>query len=127
MVELQEKQDITIDWFFKVGIGVLGLPFADLLNMRLGEFFLRVEGFYQKQYDLYKQNAELIRLQTYWLINIQLPHNKQLSSPVKLWSFAWDENKAVIDTRTDAQIIDDNKKLFNLATNGGGNNQQSEG
>ena len=45
-----------------------------------------------KQQD-YQTNAELIRLQTLTMVNIQLASKDKIKDPKKLWRFPWDEEE----------------------------------
>lgn len=40
--------------------------------------------------------AELIRQQTYILVNLQLPRNGKIKKPTELWKFPWDDFDEVV-------------------------------
>ena len=65
----------------------------ELLQMLLGDFFLKCE-YYNREKEAQQQfYANLIRLQTVELINIQLPEKSKFKEATKLWRFPWDEQK----------------------------------
>ncbi len=53
--------------------------------------------------------AELIRLQTFELMNIQLDEKSRLKNPIELWQFPWDE--------TSKPILVDAENAINQAKN----------
>ena len=60
----------------------------------------------------FRQHAELVRLQTTTLVNIQLDQKDHLK-PAELWSFDWDspETSNAEQELTDAQIEAHNARL----------------
>ncbi|MBR5183028.1 MAG: hypothetical protein IKW15_00975 [Bacteroidales bacterium] len=62
-------------------------------RMEVGTFLLKLFFFKQAQKEERKFYADLIRLQTFKLINIQLTEKSQLKKPEQLWSFEWDNEQ----------------------------------
>ena len=59
-------------------------------EMTLKEFFLKLHYFNKMKEQEYQANAELIRLRTLTLVNIQLASKDKIKDPKKLWQFPWD-------------------------------------
>lgn len=59
------------------------------------EFFAAVKS--KEEYDGYavksviRHVCETMRLQTHWLVNIQLPKNKKIKNPRQMMRFLWDD------------------------------------
>lgn len=51
--------------------------------------------------------ADSIRMQTLWLVNIQLPRNKKIRNAKKLWQFPWDD-----EGRKAVQNFDEMKQVL---------------
>jgi hypothetical protein len=68
----------------------MGMSFNEFYTMRLSHFFLKLHGWRNEQDRQHRQHAELVRLQTVELLNIQLDGRKRFKSPDKLWQFPWD-------------------------------------
>ena len=63
-------------------------------RMEVGAFLLKLFYFKQQQKEERKFYADLVRLQTFKLVNIQLTEKSQLKEPEQLWSFEWDKKEA---------------------------------
>lgn len=62
--------------------------------MRLADFFLKLVGYRQEKEMEQRQLAELIRLQTVEILNIQIKKSDRIKKPSDLWQFPW-ETKTV--------------------------------
>jgi hypothetical protein len=68
----------------------MGLRPEEFLVMRPADFWLKVQGYRETREEDFKVDAELTRMQTTELINIQLEPYKRLK-PEQLWKFPWDK------------------------------------
>lgn len=68
----------------------MGLHPADFLLMRPADFWLKLQGYMKEREEDFKADAELTRMQTTELINIQLEPVKRIK-PTQLWKFPWDK------------------------------------
>lgn len=59
------------------------------MQCRLSHFLAKMHGFREAQEAAYRRHADLVRLQTVELINIQLSKNK-IKKACELWKFPWD-------------------------------------
>lgn len=75
---------------------------VEFWEMILHDFFLKLHYYNKMKQQDYQSNAELIRLQTLTLVNIQLASKDKIKDPKKLWRFPWDENEE--QTRVDDDI-----------------------
>ncbi|HNX11611.1 MAG TPA: hypothetical protein PKH68_01355 [Paludibacteraceae bacterium] len=67
--------------------------------------------------DEFKRDAELTRLQTATLINIQLKKEDQIK-PRDLWRFEWDDQETENESGlTEEQIIEHNNRLSAVFNN----------
>jgi hypothetical protein len=74
-----------------IGLGCLGLSVNEFYEMRPVHFFMKLGEYNREQEQKFRLDAELIRLQTTTLVNIQLPENKKIN-PASLWKFPWDND-----------------------------------
>ena len=76
------------------------------------DFFILLAACNEQQNEEFRQHAELVRLQTTTLVNIQLDQKDHLK-PAELWSFDWDspETSNAEQELTDAQIEAHNARL----------------
>lgn len=63
-------------------------------RMEVGVFLLKLFYFKEQQKEERKFYADLVRLQTFKLVNIQLTEKSQLTEPEQLWLFEWDKKEA---------------------------------
>lgn len=70
----------------------MGMGVDEFYKMRLSHFFIKLHGWTNNQQRLFRERAELVRLQTVELINIQLKSANKIKSPEKLWQFPWDSD-----------------------------------
>jgi hypothetical protein len=73
-----------------MGIGVMRMHRVEFWEMPLGEFFAALHFFYKDRETRDRQHAELVRLQTVTLLNIQLASKDRIKDPRKLWRFPWE-------------------------------------
>lgn len=62
-------------------------------RMEVGAFLLKLFYFKEQQKEERKFYADLVRLQTFKLVNIQLTEKSQLKTPEQLWTYEWDSQK----------------------------------
>lgn len=74
----------------------MGLSPTDFGQMRLSHFFLKLKGWVDYKQGRYRDHAELVRLQTISLININLSIEDQYKLPTDLWKFTWEEDEEEI-------------------------------
>lgn len=86
-------------------MGFLNLSEGEWGEMRLGTFFLKLEYYFKARLEEKRLIAELIRLQTFHLINIQLSIDKKIKDPESLWSYDWEKTKCVdIVSKNDVEV-----------------------
>jgi len=68
----------------------MGLSPEDFGQMRLSHFFVKLIGHVKYKEEKYKEQAELVRLQTVSLINVNLARKDQIQNPTEFWKFPWD-------------------------------------
>jgi hypothetical protein len=95
-----------------IALGYLNMPPGEFWHMRLKDFFLKLKFWQHWQEEQTKQTAELVRLQTYQLINIQLTEKDKLKKPSELWRYEWDEEakQATVDPEMTQRML---KSLLN--------------
>ena len=59
--------------------------------MPLADFFLKLHYYYKNKEQEYRERAELVRLQTLTLVNIQLARKDKIKDAKQLWRFAWEQ------------------------------------
>lgn len=70
----------------------MGMGEDEFGEMHIGTFFLKMHYFFKAIEINRKETAELVRLQTLHLINIQLSPKDRIKDPGALWPLPWDEN-----------------------------------
>lgn len=106
-------QTLTIDDLIAIGLGELHWSITDLMQSRLSMFLLALRGHRQAEELRYRQHAEMIRLQTVELINIQLKKEDKIKSASSLWAFPWDAKKQDPQIEfTPEQVQDNIKRLM---------------
>lgn len=89
--------------------------------MRLGTFFLKLEYYYKARLEERKLTAELIRLQTFHLVNIQLAREHKMKDVKELWSYDWEKENGVdiVDNSVEVQKkVDRMIEILNRVGNG---------
>ncbi len=74
-----------------IGFGALNLSPEQFGRMRIADFFLKLFGYREEEEIKQRQLAELVRLQTVELINIQLEKKNRIKKPSELWQFPWEK------------------------------------
>jgi len=96
-----------------VGLGVLGMSPDEFYEMRLRDFFLKLFAFRKEQEIDRRENAELIRLQTVELLNINLKDDDKIKKTSDLWKFPWDnESEPVADKPK--EVVDEQQQSARL-------------
>ena len=62
-------------------------------EMLLHDFFLKLYYYNLKEEHSYRTTAELVRLQTLTLVNIQLLKKDKIKDPRLLWVFPWERDR----------------------------------
>lgn len=93
----------------------MGLSPDEFYSMRLSHFFLKMQGFYKRIENEQRARAELVRMQTVYLVNVQLKREDRFKSPAELWQLPWD-NTEVATVASESQNPEDLKQLLNLLT-----------
>lgn len=63
---------------------------AEFFKMRLRSFFLKIKFWQDLREKDQRHTAELIRLQTVYLINIHLSKENKIQKAADLWPYPWD-------------------------------------
>jgi hypothetical protein len=80
--------------------------------IRPSDFFLMLEAHAKYSNLEWRRHAELTRMQTVWLVNIQLKSDDRLK-PSDLWKYEWDNVPSdPSEQMTDEQIREQNQKLM---------------
>lgn len=85
-------------------------------EMRLGDFFLKLRYFLKKREDEMLFIANLIRMQTLELLNVQIEPKHRIQSVRDLWCFPWeneDEKVEHVDLNSEA-VKQELKNLYNV-------------
>lgn len=69
----------------------MGMSSEEFWQMRLKEFFLKLQAFSKAKEADQRREADLVRMQTVELLNIQLAENDKMKDPKELWVFSWEE------------------------------------
>lgn len=96
----------------------MGMEVDEFYKMRLSHFFVKLHGWSNNQQRIFRERAELVRLQTVELINIQLKSANKLKSPDKLWQFPWDtENKPSLPLVEETEAKEQLERVLKLLAN----------
>ena len=71
-------------------MGEMGMSEEEFYTCRVANFFLKLHGFREKEYNDRKEHANLVRMSTFELININLSPEHKIKSPESMWPFPWD-------------------------------------
>ena len=76
-----------------IALGVMGMTVMEFEEMLLHDFFLKLYYHNLKEEHSYRTTAELVRLQTLTLVNIQLLKKDKIKDPRLLWVFPWERDR----------------------------------
>lgn len=76
-----------------VALGELGMTADAFWEMRLHDFFLKLRYHYNARQAERVERAELVRMQTVALVNIQLAKKDRIKDPRQFWCFPWEEEQ----------------------------------
>lgn len=80
------------------------------------DFFLKLHYHNRQEEDRYRALAELARLQTLTLVNIQLARKDKIRDPRRLWTFPWERPRRPSgerdESREDAEGLSRMAKLI---------------
>ncbi|OKZ44279.1 MAG: hypothetical protein BHV68_02570 [Bacteroidales bacterium 43_8] len=102
---------VTLNDFLGIALGVLNMKSVEFWEMTLRDFFLKLHYFNSRKQQKYQATAELIRLQTLTLVNIQLAGKDKIKSPENLWRFPWEREEQVRKEVDISNIIKSSKLL----------------
>lgn len=88
----------------------MGMSSEEFWQMRLKEFFLKLRAFFKSKESDQKLHANLVRMQTVELMNIQLSEEDKIRSPQDLWKFPWEEG----EEEEEEEELDEEKAMQNL-------------
>lgn len=89
-----------------MALGQMYMKEMEFWEMRLGTFFLKLHFFIEGRELQYRREAELVRAQTYTLLNIQLRIQDRYRNVHDMWPFPWDteqQNKKLTEEEKKAQ------------------------
>ena len=102
-----------------MGIAHLHLTPAEFYEMRIGHFYAAMDAWGEHELSKQRFTAELIRMQTTDLLNIQLKKKDRLKAG-ELWRFPWEVEDEVDKPTTDDEIKKHNEEILKrLLKNGG--------
>ena len=78
-------------------------------EMRIGDFWDKLHGWGREKEEKFRLQAELTRLQTADLVNVQLKKEDRIA-PRDLWTFPWENEDK--DEQDPAELIEQNKRLI---------------
>ena len=81
---------MTFDYLMKIGLGQMGMSADDFWDLTPKEFYYKMEGFFDHQMFLQRQDWERIRWSTTVLFNIQVDPKYRVE-PQKLLKFEWEK------------------------------------
>lgn len=85
-------------------MGLMGMTVVEFWEMSLHDFFLKLHYYNLKEEQAYRANAELVRLQTLTLVNIQLLKKDKIKDPRRLWVFPWERGLEVSHDKNEIDI-----------------------
>ena len=91
--------------------------------MRIGHFFTALQYYNQERNRETREISELFRVQTAFLVNIQLRESDRMT-PAQMWKFSWDDEEEETELMTDEEIERHNLEMINKI-NGGRSNIES--
>jgi len=77
---------------------------------RIGDFWDKLQGWGREKEEKFRLQAELTRLQTADLVNVQLKAEDRIA-PRDLWKFPWEEEEDE-EEQDPAKVIEQNKRLI---------------
>lgn len=94
-----------------IALGEMGMSPEDFWTMRLRDYFLKLRYFLARRQAERAEHAELVRLQTLVLTNIQLARKDRITDPRKFWRFPWEAESPSPEPPAEG---DDNEHLQQL-------------
>lgn len=94
----------------------MNMKVVEFEEMRLGDFFLKLRYFLKKREDEMLFIANLIRMQTLELLNVQIEPKHRIQSVQDLWCFPWEnEDKKVEHVDLNSETVKQElKNLYNV-------------
>lgn len=101
-------------------MGHLNMSLKEFEEMEVGVFFLKLFYFNQLQAQKDRFQAELARMQTVQLINIQLSREDRITDPREFWPFPWEAPVLEEVSEEEAQKrLENLRELANRELHGG--------
>ena len=100
-----------------MALGQMNMSEKEFGEMELSTFFLKLFYFRKQQEEVMRYQAELSRLQTFHLINIQLSEKNKFAKPQDMYTFEWEEKKVQTNTMTQQELAEEvrkAKKILNV-------------
>lgn len=109
-----------MDEFCGMAVAHLHMTPREFFLMRPGHFYGALEVWAEHEKNRQRFTAELIRMQTTDLLNIQLKKKDRIK-PGQLWRFPWDdEDEEVARPQTDDEIKRHNEEIIRRFSKNGG-------
>lgn len=103
-----------------MGIAHLHLTPAEFFKMRIGHFYAALDAWAEHEKNKQRFTAELMRMQTADLLNIQLKKKDRIKA-AELWRFPWDdEGDERQRPQTDEEIRRHNEEILKRFSRNGG-------
>jgi len=112
-----ENQTVTVNlrYIIEIGLGVLNYSPEQLFETRMCFFWAKLAGYFAERDRQYRAQAELTRLQTFLLINVNLQEKNKLKKPSDLYHYYWEDEQASSPGKpklTDEQIEQRSRNLL---------------
>jgi hypothetical protein len=122
-VEQAQEQAVTVNlrYILETGLGVLNYTPEQLFETRLCFFWARLSGYFAERDRQYRAHAELTRLQTFLLVNVNMTEKSRLKSPADLYRYHWEDDQSPSRKRpelSDAQIEQRSRNLLKAFDHG---------
>jgi len=105
-----------VDEFCGLGLALLGMTADEFFECRIGLFYNALNAYYREQMNRQRFTADMVRLQTLTLLNIQIKKSDRIKTPAELWSFPWDDEEE--EKPSDEEIRRRNEEILNKFNNG---------
>jgi len=108
-----------VDEFCGMAVAHLHMTPREFFLMRPGHFYGALEVWAEHEKNRQRFTAELIRMQTTDLLNIQLKKKDRIK-PGQLWRFPWDDEDEERTDLTDDEIKRHNEEIIRRFSKNGG-------
>jgi hypothetical protein len=109
-----------VDEFLGMAVAYLHLTPGEFYLMRPGQFYAALDAWAEHEKNKQRFTAELMRMQTADLLNIQLKKKDRIKA-VELWRFPWDDEDGERQRpQTDEEIRRHNEEILKRFSRNGG-------